>query len=431
MSEAAAPAPQPGPVPAAQAAQAAPAPLPPLWRQREYRLLWSSLIVSTLGSHAAGIIYPLLVLAMTNSPTQVGIVSALRILPFILLCLPVGALIDRWNRRTVMLVCDTGRALVVASLPLAMAFEALTMAQIFVVATVEGTLMVFFNIAETAALARVVAKPQMAAAAAQNHVAFAGAAIVGPAVGTWLYGTLGRSLPFALNAACFTLSMLCVWRMRTRFDPPPATARPDLKREIGEGLRWLWHERLVRDMALITGVLNFVQSAVPLLLIVLAQRLAASEQQIGLIFSVAGVGGVGGALVGATVRQRFSFGQVIAGTLALQALVFPLFGLAGSALVLGIAYGIFSFVAPIYNVVQFSHRITMIPDGLQGRVNSAFRFIAMGLNPVGAAACGVLLEHAGPGWTVGLFSVVMAGVAVAAALDPWVRNAQPVVHTPH
>jgi predicted MFS family arabinose efflux permease len=425
-----------GPATPAPAAQAAAAPLPPLWRQREYRLLWCSLIISTLGSHAAGIIYPLLVLAMTRSPTQVGIVTALRILPFILLCLPVGALIDRWNRRTVMLVCDTGRALVVGSLPLAMAFDALTMAQILVVATVEGTLMVFFNIAETAALARVVAKPQMAAAAAQNHVAFAGAAIVGPAVGTWLYGALGRSLPFALNAACFALSMLCVWRMRTRFDPlidprAPGAARPDLKREIGEGLRWLWHERLVRDMALITGVLNFVQSAVPLLLIVLAQRLAASEQQIGLIFSLAGVGGVGGALVGAQVRQRFSFGQVIAGTLALQALVFPLFGLAGSVVVLGIAYGVFNFVGPIYNVVQFSHRITMIPDGLQGRVNSAFRFIAMGLNPIGAAACGVLLEHAGPGWTVALFGVVMAGVAVAAALDPWVRHAQPVGHAAH
>ena len=87
---------------------AAPPPRPPVWRQREYLLLWGAQVVSNLGSYATGIIYPLLVLALTQSPTQVGIVSALRIGPYLLLSLPVGALIDRWNRRRVMLVCDVG-----------------------------------------------------------------------------------------------------------------------------------------------------------------------------------------------------------------------------------------------------------------------------------------------------------------------------------
>jgi MFS family permease len=107
---------------------AAPAlPRPPVWRQREYMLLWGAQVVSNLGSYATGIIYPLLVLALTQSPTQVGIVSALRIGPYLLLSLPVGALIDRWNRRRVMLVCDVGRAVAVGSLPLALAFDALAM----------------------------------------------------------------------------------------------------------------------------------------------------------------------------------------------------------------------------------------------------------------------------------------------------------------
>lgn len=224
--------------------------LPPIWRQREYMLLWTAQVVSNLGSYAAGIIYPLLVLAITQSPSIVGLVTALRILPYLILSLPVGALIDRWNRRRVMLVCDIGRTVVVGSLPLAMWAGVLTMPQIYIVAVIEGTLMVFFNIAETAALTRVIANPQLAQAAAQNQVAFAGAAIAGPALGTWLYSALGRGLPFAVNAGCFALSACAIWRMRTRFDPGPAPATRDLRAEIAEGLRWLWRERLVRDMAL-------------------------------------------------------------------------------------------------------------------------------------------------------------------------------------
>ncbi len=403
----------------------------PLWRQREYMLLWSAQFVSTLGSYAAGIIYPLLVLAITESPVIVGWVSALRILPYLLLSLPVGALIDRWNRRRVMLVCDIGRAVAVGSLPLAMWAGALTMPQIYVVAVIEGTLLVFFNIAETAALPRVVPAGQLPQAAAQNQVGFAGAAIAGPALGTWLFGTLGHGLPFAVNAAGFALSATLLWRLRTRFDRIDAPPSRNLRAEIAEGLRWLWQERLVRDMALITGVSNFIQAAMPLLMIVLAKRQGASEAEIGLIFSLAGAGGMFGALVGGWVRRRFSFGQVIIGTLALQALTFPLFGWAGSALALGLVFGVNQFVGPIYNVVQFSHRIAMIPDGLQGRVNSSFRLIAFILNPVGAALCGTLIEHGSALWAVAFFGVVQAGVALAAGLDPAVRRADsPSAATP-
>jgi predicted MFS family arabinose efflux permease len=388
-------------------------------------LLWSAQLVSTLGSYAAGIIYPLLVLAITQSPAVVGLVSALRILPYLILSLPVGALIDRWNRRRVMLVCDIGRTVVVGSLPLAMWADVLTMPQIYLVAVIEGTLMVFFNIAETAALTRVVANPQLAEAAAQNQVGFAGAAIAGPALGTWLYSALGRGLPFVVNAGCFALSACALWRLRTRFDPPPAAGqRRHLRAEIAEGMRWLWSERLVRDMALISGVSNFVQAALPLLLIVLAKRQGAGDGQIGLIFSCAGVGGMIGALIGGQVQRRFSFGQVIIGTMSVQALMFPLMGAAGSALSLGLVYGVIMFAGPIYNVVQFSHRIAMIPDGLQGRVNSSFRLIAFVLNPVGSALCGLVVEHAGELWALGLFALVQGGVALAAALDPAVRECQ-------
>jgi predicted MFS family arabinose efflux permease len=396
-------------------------PAVPVWRQREYLLLWGAQVVSNLGSYATGIIYPLLVLALTQSPTQVGIVSALRIGPYLLLSLPVGALIDRWNRRRVMLVCDVGRAIAVGSLPMALAFDALTMGQVYLVAVIEGTLMVFFNIAETAALPRVVAAAQLPQAVAQNQVGFAAASIAGPAAGAWLYATMGRGWPFVVNALCFAVSAMAIWRLRARFDPAPANRHPHLAREIGEGLRWLWNDQLVRRMALITGVSNGVQAAIPLLLIVLAQQRGADEAQIGVIFSLAGIGGMVGALIGGQAQRRLRFGTVIVGTLAVQALLFPLFGLAAGAWTLGLVFGALQFFAPIYNVVQFSHRIARIPDALQGRVNSSFRLIAFVLNPVGALVCGLLIERSSALWALAFFSVVLIALAVVAALDPVIR----------
>src|SRR5258706_949732 len=101
---------------------------PPLLHNRDFMLLWSGQVVSTLGSMATSVIYPLLILALTNSPTAAGIAGALRFAPYLVLSLPVGALIDRWDRKRVMVVIELGRALAVGTIPAAMALDALSLA---------------------------------------------------------------------------------------------------------------------------------------------------------------------------------------------------------------------------------------------------------------------------------------------------------------
>ncbi len=391
------------------------------WQQSNFRWLWGGMCVSTLGSHAAGIVYPLLVLALTGSPEIVGWVTALRVTPFVLLALPVGAMVDRWDRRRVMLLCDIGRGLTVGSLPLAMAWGEPTLAHIVAVAVVEGTLMVFYNLAEVAALPRVVARQQLPQASAINQAGFAAAGVAGPALGTALF-QLNRALPFAADALSYGVSAFTLWRLRGDFAPLPAIAPRDLRAEVMTGLRWLWHEKIVRQMALLTGSMNFVEAAVPLLLIVMAQQMGASAAQIGLIFSAGGVGGVLGALVGGHIQRWFSFGQVIIGTTLLQALLFPLYAASPGPLWLGLVYGLINFVGPIYNVVQFSHRIALIPPGLEGRVNAGYRFIAHLPNPIGAALCGVMIERAGVGVTLAFFASVFGLLTVAAAASHTIRH---------
>jgi len=399
-----------------------------LWKQRDYMLLWSGQVVSTLGSTASTIVYPLLILALTASPAAAGMAAALRAVPYLLFCLPAGALVDRWDRGRVMVLCDLGRCLAVASVALAIWLSVLTIWQLYAVAFIEGSLFVFFNIAEVAALPRVVPPRLLAEAAAQNEAAFGAAEIVGPSIGTLLYQTLGRAAPFAADAISYIASIVSLRILRT--DLRAAQARPatHLRAEIAEGLRWLWRAPLIRFMAFLTGGLNMAGAATPLLIIVLAKKMGASDIQIGLIFSIGGIGGILGSLIGGRIQRRFSFGQVIAFVLWIQALVFPLYALVPNFLLLGLVAALIALLAPVYNVVQFSYRLALIPDALQGRVNSTFRLLAFGLNPVGAALSGLLLQRLGPVPTVALFGLWQVLLAVLTSLNPHVRSARPIEH---
>ena len=124
----------------------------PLWRNRDYILLWSGQMISSVGSRVSMLAFPLLVLALTHSPAQAGLIGAMRGLPYALLILPAGTLVDRWNRKRVMILCDIGRALALGSIPLALVLGHLTIAQIYVVSLVEGTLFTFFSLAHIACL---------------------------------------------------------------------------------------------------------------------------------------------------------------------------------------------------------------------------------------------------------------------------------------
>lgn len=132
-----------------------------LWKNRDYLLLWSGQVVSTLGSSISAIVYPLLILEMTGSPAAAGITSALSAIPYVLLSLPVGALVDRWDRKRVLILCDIGRFIVLAAMTTSLFLNVISVWQIYLSAFLEGIFYVIFNLAEVAALPRVVSKPML------------------------------------------------------------------------------------------------------------------------------------------------------------------------------------------------------------------------------------------------------------------------------
>ena len=396
---------------------------PRLLQNRDFMLLWGGQVVSTLGSMASHVIFPLLILAITDSPTAAGIAGALRFVPYLVLSLPVGALIDRWDRKRVMVVSDLGRAIAVGSIPAAMALDALTLAHIYIVCFVEGSLFVFFNIAEVAALPRVVPRAQLPEATAYNEAGYGVANIVGPSLGTVLYQAFGRAVPFVVDAITYLVSLASLLAMRTEFKRESPPAARDLRGEIAAGLRWLWSKPLIRFMAFLTGGINLVNAAMPLLIIVLAKELGAGDAQIGIIFSIAGVGAIVGSLVGGRIQRRFTFGQVIVATMWLEACGFLLFVAMPGFIWLGVLAALLSFLGPVYNVVQFSYRVALIPDELQGRVNSTFRLLAFGFMPIGAALSGIVIEHYGVQLAIVLFAACLFTLAILTSLNRHVRDA--------
>lgn len=400
--------------------------LPPLWRNRDFMLLWSGQVVSTVGSAASATVFPLLVLALTDSPAAAGLAGALYSLPYLLFSVPVGALIDRWDRKRVMVLCDIGRAIVLGSIAVAMAFNVLTIWQLYITQFLEGTLFVFFNIAQVAALPRVVAKAQLPQASAQNEAAFGLAGIIGPSVGAFLYQSVSRAIPFIADSVTYAASVASLFFIRTEFQAQRSPAVRKLRSEIMEGLGWLWRQPLIRYMAFLTGGINLVFGANGLILIVLAKRLGASDAIVGILFSVGAVGGIIGSLAGGWIQKRFSFGQAIIGVIWLIIVSFALYAAAPNVVTLGFVAALLALTIPIYNVVQFSYRLALIPDELQGRVNSVFRLIAFGFLPLGAGLSGALLERLGPLPTVISFSAWLLWLGLLTTFNTHVRSAPPI-----
>lgn len=363
-----------------------------LWRNRDFMLLWSGQAFSSLGTTVTQTAYPLLVWDLSHSAALVGLVGGLGTLPYIFLSLIVGALIDRWDRKRLMIVCDTGRAINLASVLVVMWLGRLTVAQICANTLIEGTFYVFFNLAEVSCLPQVVSKEQIPLATSQNEATTGTTVLVGPALGGALY-TLSQFVPFLADAISYVISVITLSFIRVPFQRKRQEGQQrKLLAEIREGLVWLWHQPLIRYIAFLTGGCNFIGAGLLPVLLVLVKQQHGSSLAYGTILTIGGVGAIIGSLLGAPIQKRYRFGPVIICLIWFEALCFPLYAIAPNPLLLGVISACLFVAGPIYNVVQFSYRISLIPDELQGRVNSVFRLLAFGFQPFGFALTGLLIQ---------------------------------------
>ena len=393
----------------------------PLRRNRDFNLLWTGQVVSVVGTRVSGIAIPLLVLAHTHSPAKAGIAEFAAALPLFVLTLPAGALVDRWNRKRLLIVCDAIRCVAYVTLAVAIAAGRISFVHILVVVLVDGCGYVFFGVAERSALRHVVADDHLAAALARNQARDYGALLAGPPLGGLLY-SLGRAVPFVFDAVSYAVSVVSLSFLRARLQGEREATVPHLLREVRDGLAWFWREPFIRTTSLLVTGSDFVVNALWLVVIVLARERGASAALVGGLFGFLGVGGLLGAFLAPRLAHRLSRRAVVVATMWLQAALVPLLFVPG-AVTAGVVYGAMFLLHPTWNAVVGGYRIRATPDELLGRVQSVATLLSLGSVPFAFLVVGFLLQAFGTTPTVLLFAAVMAAVAVAAAVSPAIRAA--------
>ncbi len=397
----------------------------PLRTNRDFRLLWTGQTISVLGSRVSAFALPLLVFTLTGSPARAGVVAFAGSLPFLLLQLPAGGLVDRWDRKRTMIWCDLGRGVAVASVALALWLERLTLTQMVLVAFVEGSLFVFFNLAQNAAIPNVVAPEQLPRALAQNEAGARGTALAGGPLGGVLLG-LSHALPFVFDAVSFVVSIGTVAATRTEFQADPPAVRDRLHREVAEGFQWLWRNPFIRATSLLFAGGNFIVNAVMLAVIVVARGRGATAAETGVIYSFIGIGALLGALVASRVQRRVPPKVIIIGiNWAIAALVAAI-AIPAPPIVIGPIIGVLAFLVPPLTVLVSTYELSLIPDRLLGRVESVILLLAWGSIPFGSLIAGSLLEWMGFSPALLTLAAVMGAVALAATVSPAIRHAPPL-----
>jgi MFS family permease len=364
--------------------------LVPLRRNRDFVLLQVGQALSTIGSEASAIAYTLLVLALTGSPAKAGLAAFARLLPYALFALPAGVASDRFNRKWLMIWADVVRVLALGSLAITIGTGHVSLAQILIVAFIEGTMFVVFNIAEIGAVRSVVPAVQLQSAFATEQARMSTVYLVGPPLGGALFG-LARSLPFLVDAISYAFSTGTLLAMRTPFqEEREEQETAGIWTQIKEGLAWLWGHPFLRTCALLFVGANFLFGALDLVLIVAAQRQGYSSAVIGGLVSLTGAF----SLLGSIAAPRFLRLLPMRAVLVLSAWLsvgIVAFVIEPNVLVLVAGTAPLIFFNPTVNAMVIGYRVAILPDRLQGRVNSVARSLALLAFPLGPVVAGLLL----------------------------------------
>jgi MFS family permease len=393
----------------------------PLRRNRDFVLLQAGQLLSTLGNQASFVAYPLVVLAVTDSPAKAGLVGFATILPYPLFVLPSGLIADRLDRKRIMIVADVIRMVALGGLAGAVAGGEASFALIFVIAFIDGTAFAFFNIAEVGALRAVVPKEQLPEAAAAEQARLSTVILAGPPLGGFLFG-IGRALPFLLDAVSYAASLVSVIAMRTPFQEQREDDAGRLRAQLVEGFSWLWRQPFLRTCALLFALTNFAGNGLYLFLVVAGQRQGLSSTEIGALIAIFGGLSLIGSLISPRVQKLLSMRAILLGSLWL-ALGIGVYVVEPNVWLLMAGIIPLALLNPSLNAVIIGYRVAIVPDRLQGRVNSVARMLAQIGAPLGPLVAGLLLGIASTRLTCLAFVVWFAGIAVWATLSPSIRRA--------
>lgn len=382
----------------------------PLRRNRDFLLLESGQLLSSLGTSVTAIAYPLLTLAVTHSAARAGVVGFVRLVPFGLVSLPAGVAADRWSRKKLMIGADGVRVVAMGVFAAFLFTDRAGFWAIVAVALVEGVAAAVFVSADPGALRSVVPAAQLPTAAGAREARRSVVRLGGPPLGGALFA-MSHAAPFATNAVSYLFSTASLLAMRTPFEEERERDAAPLRAQLAEGLRYMWSHAFLRTTALVYGAGNLLTSAMFLLIVVIGRRQGLAPAEIGALSAAVGAGTLVGSLASPLFRKALSVRTILLlelwTWLATWAFVIrpDVYVLAAWAILFGIA-------APVTDSVVVGYRLALTPDRLVGRVESVRTTISLIAMPLGPLAAGLLLQATSARATVG----VVAGAGLVLAL---------------
>jgi MFS family permease len=374
-----------------------------LWRHGDFMKLWAGQSISEVGTAISQLALPLVaVLILKATAFEVAALGTVEFLPFLLLTLPAGVWVDRLSRRLVLIVGDAGRALLLASIPIAYVADALTLWQLYVVGFLVGVLTVFFDVAYQSYLPSLVEREHLVEGNSKLQVTVSGAQIGGPGIAGALISAISAPYAIVLDAISFVVSGVFTVAIEKREELPerhPDTARPRMRTELREGLGYVLRHKYLLPQAISTGTSNYFSNVLFSIFVVYAVRsLHLSAALIGIAFMGGGIGWLLGSLSANRLGSRLGVGRATilgAAVTGPSSLLVPL-APHGFPLPFLVASGIGTgFGAVVYNIQQVSLRQAITPERMQGRMNAVMRFLVWGTIPLGSLTGGALASWIG------------------------------------
>jgi predicted MFS family arabinose efflux permease len=363
---------------------------------------WLSGFLDNFGDGVRLAALPLLAAQLTRSPAAVAAVTAVQSLPW-LLGPAIGVIVDRTDRRRLMMMVDTTRAVIIAALAGAVLVHADGLALIYLTAFTTGVGSALRNTAAVTCVPRLVDSDGLDRANGQVIAGqIVGNELAGPAAGGWLFG-LAAVLPFAVNAGALGIAVLLLLTLPSVFQPVHQADQADqaanggaVRRDLAQGLTWLRRHPDIRDLTLAVGVISAMDAAWFAVLVLYVTRILHQRPgAYGILLAIGAIGGIAAGAGGTPLTRRLG----VWGSLLLAGLV-----MAGSQLVLGLTTSVIIAAAmlaassaafALFNMTAVTMRQRRVPDGLLGRVTSLYGTVAGGAEALGALAGGAIATAAG------------------------------------
>jgi MFS family permease len=441
-----------------------------LLRHPNFARLWAAATISLFGTQVSQVAIPFIAAVLLQaSPGEVGLLTTIEFLPFLLFTLPAGVGVDRFPKRRILVLGDLGRAVMLVSIPVAYWLGALTIWQLYVVGFVNGLMTVFFDVADQSYLPTILDRDELVEGNSKLQVSGSSAQILGQPLGGGIIAVLQAPVAVLLDAASYVISAGLIVSIRERLggrsagasgaaraaeaatvgadapvapgtegaiaaeaaaDGPATDDRPTggMRQQIAEGLRFILGHEYLGNIAGSTGLSNLFGNLGMAIFAVYAYReLRLTPEAVGTIGGLAGAGVLIGALVASRVQRALGVGRTILVTILAFgpiSLLLPLATPETAFWLIAISFFLGGINGVIYNISQVSLRQAITPEHFLGRMNATMRFLVWGTIPVGSVIGAVLSEVAGVRTTIWISSILscLAFLPVLFSKVPTIRT---------